>query len=199
MRSSRAHRKAASVLPEPVGAMTSAFSPAEIVCHAPTCAAVGRAKTSRNHVAVAGENTSNGSTGTLSILLSRTDSLTRQAYVTVGYQLRTAHRRTVNNPRCVGRSRCTWRGCHLQRERATYSSWPCVREKHSHGSQAVSPIADGFSSRPSKRPRWRLELARFSSRPSKRLRWRLELARFSSRPSKRPRWTPELARFSSQP
>ena len=54
--------------------MTSAFSPAEMACHAPTCAAVGRAKTSRNQVAVAGEKTSNGSAGTLSILLSRTDT-----------------------------------------------------------------------------------------------------------------------------
>jgi hypothetical protein len=73
VRSSRAHKKAASVLPDPVGAMTSAFSPAEMACHAPICAAVGRAKTSRNQVAVAGEKTSSGSAGTLSILPSTTD------------------------------------------------------------------------------------------------------------------------------
>jgi hypothetical protein len=60
-------------LPEPVGAMTNAFSPAEMVCHAPTCAAVGRAKTSRNQVAVEGEKTSRGSAATLSILPSSTD------------------------------------------------------------------------------------------------------------------------------
>jgi hypothetical protein len=30
----------------------------------------------------------------------------------------------VNNPRCVGRRRCTWRACHVQREQTRYSSWP---------------------------------------------------------------------------
>ncbi len=68
MRSSSAQRKAASVLPDPVGAMTRAFSPAATACQAPAWAAVGRANTSRNHVAVAGENTSRGSVGTSTIL-----------------------------------------------------------------------------------------------------------------------------------
>jgi hypothetical protein len=59
--------------------MTNAFSPAEMACHAPTCAGVGRAKTSRNQVAVAGEKISNGSTSdgsasTLSILPSWYDT-----------------------------------------------------------------------------------------------------------------------------
>ncbi len=58
---SSAHKKAASVLPEPVGAMTSAFWPAEIAFQAPAWAAVGLAKTSRNHVAVAGVNWASGS------------------------------------------------------------------------------------------------------------------------------------------
>ena len=35
---------------------------------------------------------------------------------------RTAHRQPVNNPRCMGRSRCTWRACHVQREQGRYSS-----------------------------------------------------------------------------
>ncbi|HLM20062.1 MAG TPA: DUF3046 domain-containing protein, partial [Propionibacteriaceae bacterium] len=45
-----------------------------MACQAPTCAAVGRAKTSRNQVAVAGEKTSSGSIGTLSILPSGADT-----------------------------------------------------------------------------------------------------------------------------
>jgi hypothetical protein len=69
-------------LPEPVGAMTNAFWALLMACQAPSCAAVGRAKTSRNQVAVAGEKTLNGSAGdesagTLSILPWRTDSFSR--------------------------------------------------------------------------------------------------------------------------
>ncbi len=70
-----AHKNAARVLPDPVGAMTSAFSPAETASHAPRWAAVGAAKTSRNHVAVAGENAASGSADAMtSILPARTDS-----------------------------------------------------------------------------------------------------------------------------
>ena len=58
---SSADRNAARVLPDPVGAMTSAFCPDEMACHAPACAAVGSANTSANQVAVAGLNAASGS------------------------------------------------------------------------------------------------------------------------------------------
>ena len=51
-----ADRKAASVLPEPVGAMTSAFSPRPIAAQARSCTAVGPVgKASENQVRVACE------------------------------------------------------------------------------------------------------------------------------------------------
>ena len=51
-----ADRKAASVLPEPVGAMTSAFSPRPIAVQARSCTAVGPAgKALENQVRVACE------------------------------------------------------------------------------------------------------------------------------------------------
>ena len=43
------HRNAASVLPDPVGATTSACRPARIASHAPCCAGVGSAKAAANH------------------------------------------------------------------------------------------------------------------------------------------------------
>ena len=43
------HRNAASVLPEPVGATTSACRPAPIASHAPCCAVVGSANAVANH------------------------------------------------------------------------------------------------------------------------------------------------------
>ena len=46
---SMAHRNAASVLPEPVGAMTSVLSPSAMADHASACAAVGAAKVPVNH------------------------------------------------------------------------------------------------------------------------------------------------------
>src|SRR4051795_4320101 len=46
------HRKAASVLPEPVGATTSALRPAAIASQAPTCAGVGAANAASNQVRV---------------------------------------------------------------------------------------------------------------------------------------------------
>src|SRR6478735_4219908 len=56
-----AQRNAESVLPEPVGATTSACLPAEIASHAPICALVGWAKAPRNQSWVAGENRSSTS------------------------------------------------------------------------------------------------------------------------------------------
>ncbi len=53
---SRAHRKAASVFPEPVGATTSASRPAVMASHASSWAGVAASKTSPNHARVAGEN-----------------------------------------------------------------------------------------------------------------------------------------------
>ena len=54
-----ADRKDASVLPEPVGAMTRAFSPRPIVAQARSCTGVGPVgKVSRNQVRVAEENPS---------------------------------------------------------------------------------------------------------------------------------------------
>ena len=77
IRPSSAQRNAASVLPDPVGAITSAFWPDEIADQAPAWAGVGSAKTSRNHAAVAGANAASGSaTGSdmSSILHPATDS-----------------------------------------------------------------------------------------------------------------------------
>ncbi len=51
-----AHRNAASVLPEPVGAITSAFSPRAMASHARACTAVGAPNVSANHVRTGSEN-----------------------------------------------------------------------------------------------------------------------------------------------
>ena len=48
-------RKAARVLPDPVGATTRVSSPRSMAFQAPACAGVGASKDSANHVAVAGE------------------------------------------------------------------------------------------------------------------------------------------------
>ena len=53
---SMAHKNAASVLPEPVGATTSVSWPLPIARHAPACACVGSANAPSNHARVAGEN-----------------------------------------------------------------------------------------------------------------------------------------------
>ena len=42
-------RKAARVLPEPVGAMMRVLRPSRMLSHAPSCAAVGVLKVRRNH------------------------------------------------------------------------------------------------------------------------------------------------------
>ena len=59
--SSMAERNAASVLPEPVGATTSVWSPAPIASQAPTWAAVGAGKDAPNHSRTSGENRSSAS------------------------------------------------------------------------------------------------------------------------------------------
>src|SRR3954451_19530147 len=54
-RGSMDQRKAASVLPEPVGATTSAWAPFAMASHAPSWAPVGAGKAPENHSRVAGE------------------------------------------------------------------------------------------------------------------------------------------------
>src|SRR4051794_31924750 len=54
------HRNALSVLPEPVGATTSACRPAPMASHAPACAGVGSANAAPNQVRVASLNRSSG-------------------------------------------------------------------------------------------------------------------------------------------
>src|SRR5437588_10688416 len=58
-----AHRNAASVLPEPVGAEMRTCSPEEIAGQASAWAAVGAANAPRNHSRVRGENCSRGTPG----------------------------------------------------------------------------------------------------------------------------------------
>src|SRR5687768_11362760 len=52
------HKKAASVLPEPVGARMSACSPAAIAGHPSACAGVGSPNVVRNHSRTGGEKLS---------------------------------------------------------------------------------------------------------------------------------------------
>ena len=56
-------RNAASVLPEPVGATTSACWSRATASHAPAWAAVGCANAPVNHARVAGPNRESGSSG----------------------------------------------------------------------------------------------------------------------------------------
>ena len=60
-RSSIAHRNAASVLPEPVGATTRVSSPSAIAAQACACAAVGAGKVAPNQSRVSGLNRAIGS------------------------------------------------------------------------------------------------------------------------------------------
>src|SRR5689334_20994274 len=53
---SSAHRNAASVLPDPVGAITRVFSPPAIDDHAPACAGVGSVNAPVNHSRVSALN-----------------------------------------------------------------------------------------------------------------------------------------------
>ena len=76
-RRSMADRKDASVLPEPVGAMTRAFSPRPIAAQARSCTGVGPAgKALRNQVRVAGENPSQPGSCGPATAGSPTDSVT---------------------------------------------------------------------------------------------------------------------------
>ncbi|SKT69504.1 Uncharacterised protein [Mycobacteroides abscessus subsp. abscessus] len=59
-RVSMAHRNAARVLPDPVGAMTRVLSPLAMDCHAPDCARVGVGNDSVNHSRVGAENRASG-------------------------------------------------------------------------------------------------------------------------------------------
>ncbi len=63
-----AHKNAASVLPEPVGATTSVSSPLPIARHAPAWACVGSANAPSNHARVAGENPSSASVSVIKLL-----------------------------------------------------------------------------------------------------------------------------------
>src|SRR6478736_2519474 len=63
MRSSD-HRKAARVLPEPVGATTSACRSVDTASHAPACAGVGASNAPENHARVGAVKRSRGSTVT---------------------------------------------------------------------------------------------------------------------------------------
>ena len=60
---SMAHRNAASVLPEPVGAMTSVLSPSAMAAHACACAGVGATKVPANHSRVSALKRASGSAG----------------------------------------------------------------------------------------------------------------------------------------
>src|SRR5205085_9932893 len=58
---SSAHRNAASVLPDPVGAMTRVLSPPAMEAQAPACAAVGSVNAPVNHSLVSVLNPASGS------------------------------------------------------------------------------------------------------------------------------------------
>ena len=73
-RRSRDHKKAARVLPDPVGATTSASRPDVAAAQAPTWAAVGSAKAPVNHARVAGVNAARGSFAIEGILSRTTDA-----------------------------------------------------------------------------------------------------------------------------
>ncbi len=63
-RLSNAHRNAARVLPEPVGAMTSVLLPSAMACQAAACAVVGAEKVLPNHSRVIALNFSSASVPT---------------------------------------------------------------------------------------------------------------------------------------
>ena len=73
-----AHRNAASVLPEPVGAMTRVLSPSAMAAQAWACAAVGAAKVPANHSRVSALKRAErvgGLAGHLAIVPAPTDKL----------------------------------------------------------------------------------------------------------------------------
>ena len=73
-----AHRNAASVLPDPVGAMTRVFSPSAMAYHASACAAVGAAKVPVNHSRVSGLKRASGSMGGAHLAIVPTGTDKRQ-------------------------------------------------------------------------------------------------------------------------
>ena len=58
-----AHRNAANVLPDPVGAMTRVLSPSAMADQASACAAVGASNVPVNHSALSALNRASGSAG----------------------------------------------------------------------------------------------------------------------------------------
>ncbi len=76
MSRSSAARKAARVLPEPVGATTSTSEPAAMACHAPAWAAVGAENAPVNQPRVAGEKPSRARCAELTMRPSCTRALT---------------------------------------------------------------------------------------------------------------------------
>ena len=83
-----AARKAASVLPEPVGAAMSVGRPALIAAQASVCAGVGAGKVLANHAATAGWNSRSRSPATFSRAARPADRLGRE--VRAGGRARTA-------------------------------------------------------------------------------------------------------------
>ncbi|CVH79236.1 hypothetical protein BN3658_01840 [Coriobacteriaceae bacterium CHKCI002] len=106
MSASMANRNAASVLPEPVGAMTSASSPSAMASHARSCTGVGpSANASRNHPRTASEKRSRAAWAAASFAASmgRAPFATSPVYTTATPPLRpppSAERR--RNPRYCG-------------------------------------------------------------------------------------------------
>src|SRR3954452_20696528 len=82
MSRSRLHRKALRVLPEPVGATTSAWLPAPIASQAPTWAGVGSANAAANHARVGSVNrASPGWVADMSTSLADGTDIGRAAYL----------------------------------------------------------------------------------------------------------------------
>src|ERR1700757_177249 len=69
-RVSRAHRNAASVLPDPVGAITRVLCPSATAAQASACAVVGAAKVVSNHSRVMSLNRPRGSDGSAGVTLT---------------------------------------------------------------------------------------------------------------------------------
>ena len=78
---SRACRNAASVLPDPVGAMTSACWPVAIASQAPAWAAVGSAKEAVNHSRVGPESRSSAEEGVTEPFLSLPPTIHEESIV----------------------------------------------------------------------------------------------------------------------
>src|SRR5262245_9170618 len=79
------HRNAARVLPEPVGASTSVWSPAAIAGHPCRCASVGAANVVSNHACTGGEK-ANSARFTVKTLKGGCDSETPRLLAVTEYQ-----------------------------------------------------------------------------------------------------------------